>query len=100
VRILQYIIPLCQDGEQYSLHTLHSIMHIIASVLGDLPVDNESMYLIFTPFFPAQWAPLEDCRLPGADQERLPFVCPMDYVLGEQACPGACLPANVSCLYF
>lgn len=24
-----------------------------------------------------QWAPLEDCKLPGATQARLPFVCPM-----------------------
>eukprot|EP00955_Chlamydomonas_euryale_P001806 20198-Chlamydomonas_euryale.AAC.5 len=27
------------------------------------------------------WMPLDDCRLPGATQQRLPFVCPMDYVL-------------------
>ena len=27
------------------------------------------------------WAPLEDCRLPGAIQQRLPFLCPMDHVL-------------------
>lgn len=33
---------------------------------------------------PQYWAPLEDCRIPGALQERLPFMCPMDYVLGAQ----------------
>ena len=27
------------------------------------------------------WTPLEDCRVPGASQQRLPFLCPMDYVL-------------------
>ena len=27
------------------------------------------------------WTPLDDCRVPGARQQRLPFQCPMDYVL-------------------
>lgn len=27
------------------------------------------------------WTPLDNCSLPGAKQQRLPFQCPMDYVL-------------------
>lgn len=27
------------------------------------------------------WGPVERCRLPGARQTRLPFVCPMDHIL-------------------
>lgn len=36
------------------------------------------------------WGPLEFCQVPGAFKMRLPFVAPMDHVLGEGgSCQGA-----------
>jgi hypothetical protein len=35
----------------------------------------------FTCYCDRYWMPLDDCRIPGALKQRLPFECPMDYVL-------------------
>lgn len=51
----------------------------------------------FTCYCDRYWMPLDDCRLPGALKQRLPFECPMDYVLDpigltDEASPDFVIP--------
>ncbi len=48
--------------------------------LQPAPLANMIMWLTRTS---RNWNPLDNCRAPGATHMRLPYLCPMDYCLGE-----------------
>ncbi|KAL6754384.1 nucleotide-diphospho-sugar transferase-domain-containing protein [Haematococcus lacustris] len=70
------------EKKAYNVQGLHMQLDAVYAGIGLAAMFNRSIIVPrIACYCDRYWGPLEDCRLPGAAQERLPFVCPMDYVL-------------------